>query len=104
MPPRAIFVRVGVRVVQRRREAHAEQVLHCLLCDDDRTFVLYESWGRTSLISRRRLDVRWRWECLSCGTRVPAGIPSSGLPALPQPRAADPSESVVRPARAGTVR
>jgi len=43
-----------------------------VVCGEEHECVLYESWQPAGRLSRRRLDVHWRWQCPECGTRVPA--------------------------------
>ena len=55
---------------RRRKDIRTETRL-CAVCGEGRGGVLYVSWQPAGRLSRRRIDERWRWRCLECGSRTP---------------------------------
>lgn len=58
--------------MRRQRQSYGTATRFCAVCGAERSCVLYQSWERPGRLSRRRVDVRWRWQCLHCDTRIPA--------------------------------
>lgn len=56
--------------MRRRRRVVGPETAECSVCGETRTGVRYQSWLPAGRISRRRVDVRDRWQCDVCGCRT----------------------------------